>query len=376
MKVLVLTHEYPPIGGGGGRCALDIAQEMARNGHEIKVLTAHLDPHPLVETDPFGVEIIRIKSMRTEAFRADMRAMLGFVVMSVVHGLKLIRKWKPDIIHVHMAVPAGASAYLLSVLTGTPYVITSQLGDVPGATPQKTAGWFKWIKPFTPPIWKRAKAVTTVSQWVKDLAQQSYPVPIEVIPNGVPYDELDPGKITVNEPPRIIFAGRFMPQKNLLQLVNVLGRLKDLDWTLTLAGDGPLRGEIEAALQENGIMERTTMTGWVKPENVLDWNRRSDILFMPSLSEGFPLVGVQACAMGLAMVMSDAGGNVDLVDPGVNGYISTPNDTEGFVNALRGLLSDREMLLSYRIGSRQHAKQFDIKVIAKRFEKIFEEILK
>ena len=72
--------------------------------------------------------------------------------------MKLAREWKPDLIHVHFAVPAGALAWILRRLTGIPYVLTAHLGDVPGGVPEKTGRWFRWIYPFTPPIWKKSEA--------------------------------------------------------------------------------------------------------------------------------------------------------------------------------------------------------------------------
>ena len=43
MRILVLIHEYPPIGGGGGRVAQDLCQGFAKNGHDVRLLTTALD---------------------------------------------------------------------------------------------------------------------------------------------------------------------------------------------------------------------------------------------------------------------------------------------------------------------------------------------
>jgi len=58
---------------------------------------------------------------------------------------------------------------------------------------------------------------------------------------------------------------------------------------------------------------------------------QSDLLFMPSLSEGLPVVGLQALGVGLAIVASRAGGNVDLVDPGSNGSLADSDDRKHFL---------------------------------------------
>src|SRR4030095_8937307 len=98
------------------------------------------------------------------------------------------------------------------------------------------------------------------------------------------------------------------------------------------------------------------------------------ILFMPSLSEGLPVVGVQALAKGLAIIASRVGGFVDLVDEARNGYLIEPNDTVNFSAKLRNLLKDPIHLLSLRHASLEKAKSFDITRIAEQYESIFLEI--
>jgi glycosyltransferase involved in cell wall biosynthesis len=207
------------------------------------------------------------------------------------------------------------------------------------------------------------------------LALKHYVREIEVIPNGVDLAQLRPAAIRVNEPPRIVFAGRFMAQKDPLQIVHTLAELKDLSWGCVMLGDGPLMPEVQQAIAENGLQDRFTLPGWVTPEEVLAWFGRSDILFMPSLSEGLPVVGVQALAKGLALVVSKIGGFVDLVDEGQNGFLVERDQPLGFSNALQQLLSHRDTLQHYREASLQKAVHFDLKHIVEQYENIFAEIV-
>lgn len=367
MRILVLIHEYPPVGGGGGRVAQDLCEGLAARGHEVRVLTAQCGDLSPSETRA-GVQVIRLESRRREMFRADMKAMTGFVWVAIKAGRRMIKTWQPDVMHVHFAVPTGISALVLKQLTHLPYVLTAHLGDVPGGVPEKTAKWFRWIFPFTPPIWRGAAAVAAVSAFTRDLALKYYKVPIKVIHNGVDLDALDPGEIRLNTPPHIVFAGRFMPQKNLLTLVRCLAKVAHLPWLCTLIGDGPQRVAVETEISQLGLQDRINLPGWVTPEEVIETYRYSDILFMPSLSEGLPVVGVQAMAMGLALVMSRAGGNVDLVAEGQNGFLFKPQDVDGFVAALKALLENPRRLMAFRQGSRKHAADFDLKQITDQYE--------
>ena len=372
MRVLVFSHEYPPVGGGGGRVAQDLCQGLTRRGHAVRILTAAYGDLPREQIDA-GVEVVRLSSGRKEPFRAGMLAMVGYVWAAFWAGLRTIRTWKPDVLHVHFAVPGGAPVWWLSKLTGVPYVLTAHLGDVPGGTPEKTGRWFRYIFPFTPPIWRGAAQVVAVSQFTRALAEQHYPVPVQVIFNGVDLRALDPGEIRVGQPPRLVFAGRFMQQKDPLQVVRALHAVSDLPWTCSMLGDGPLRSAVQAEIQRLGLADRFDLPGWVAPEAVLRCFDASDILFMPSLSEGLPVVGVQAMAKGLALLVTRVGGWADLVEEGRNGYLIAPGNEAGFAAALRRLLADPAGLLAFRQSSRALAEKFDLEKIVTAYEQVLSE---
>ena len=374
MRILTVIYEFPPIGGGGGRAAYDICKEFATRGHDVMVLTAHMGGLPLEEFKE-GIRLIRIPSLRTESFRASFFTMLAYVLTGLWAGLRLIRLYRPDIIHTHFAVPSGALAWALSVLSGLPYVLTAHLGDVPGGVPEKTGQWFRWLEPFTRPIWKRAKKVAAVSEFTRQLALQHYSVNVQVIPNGVDVKRLALSEVIVNQPPQIIFAGRFVHQKNPIAIVDILSQLKDLDWQCTMLGDGPMLEDVKQEIEKAGMNERFSLPGWVTPEEVLANFSNSDILFMPSFSEGLPVVGVQALAKGLAIVASRIGGFLDLVDENRNGYLIEVRDNRAFAEKLRMIISDPPLLLQLRETSLKKSQDFDIQKIADQYQTIFQEIL-
>jgi len=374
MRILVLNHEFPPIGGGGGRAAEDICRGLTEWGHEIKVLTAHIKGLPR-EEERDGYFIVRLSSLRTQPYKASFLSMAAYVLAGLWTGRRLILSFKPQVIHAHFAVPAGALAWALSRFTGIPYVLTVHLGDVPGGVPEKTGGWFRWIYPFTRSIWRNANRIVAVSEFTRQLALKNYNVKIQVIPNGVDLSTVQPDLIHLNQPPRIVFAGRFMAQKNPLQVVQSLNQLKKIQWQCVMIGDGPLMQDVRRAVAESGLEGRFQFTGWIDPQEVLNWFDSSDILFMPSRSEGLPVVGVQALAKGLAIVASHVGGFVDLVDNNKNGYLIRQEDAGEFRTSLLGLLSDSNRLLSFRNASLEKAKYFEINQVVKEYENLFQSVL-
>lgn len=368
MRVLVVIYEYPPIGGGGGAAARDICRGLAKRGHDVKILTAHFKGLPRREQDE-GVDVIRLPSFRRQLYRAGLPEMGGFVLASLWAGLHLVRVFHADVIHTHFAVPSGLSAWALSRLTKIPYLLTAHLGDVPGGVPDKTGKWFRWVKPFTHPIWRDAARVVAVSHYTRELARKHYPVAIQVIPNGVDAQSLAPRALTVNDPPRLVFAGRFVGQKNPLMVPRVLAALKDLRWECIMLGDGVLLAATRAEAERLGLADRFRFPGWVETGDVLKEFSRSDILFMPSRVEGLPVVGVQALACGLALVVGRAGGFADLVTHGENGFLHDADDAAGMASSLRVLLSDSTALLSARQKSLALAQSFDIQRVVDEYEK-------
>lgn len=370
MRILVLVHEFPPVGGGGGRVAEDICSKLAQRGHQVSVLTTHIKGLPY-EEERAGFHIVRFGSLRRQPYRASFLSMALYVLAGLWAGRRLIGRFQPDVIHAHFAVPAGALAWLLSRATSIPYVLTVHLGDVPGGVPEKTDEWFRWVYPFTPRIWKHAREIVAVSEYTRQLALKKYNEKIQVVPNGVDLSNLRPAQIALNDPPRIVFAGRFMEQKNPLQFVQTLSTLQALKWQCVMIGDGPLMGDVKCAIEDQGVQDRFQLTGWLDPQEVLSWFDRSDILFMPSRSEGLPVVGVQALAKGLAIVASRVGGFVDLVDHDKNGYLFTEAEPSGFAIALSALLSDSNRLFAFRNASLAKASSFELEQIVREYENIF-----
>jgi glycosyltransferase involved in cell wall biosynthesis len=363
----VLNHEYPPVGGGGGKACQDIAFELADRGHEIKLLTSHFKGLPRDEDHP-NLQIIRLPVLRQSLSRAGLVTMKVYILSSIFKGCQLMKSWKPDIIHVHFAVPAGAAAYLLHRLMGIPYVITAHLGDIPGGSPQKTDRWFRVIYPFTRPIWRSAAAITTVSSFTASLIKEHYAVTPQVIPNGIAIRESL--LLTTHQPPVIVFAGRFVEQKNLGAIMDVLESIRHLPWSCVMLGDGPLHDQVAARIAKVGMKDRFSLPGWVNPEEVKNAMEKSDILFMPSLYEGLPVAGVQALQSGLAIVASAIGGFQDLVEHGKNGFLCSPTDARELSEKLTLFLTDREELMRAKNHSLEVAKKFDIQKVADQYESV------
>ncbi len=367
IRILCLNYEYPPVGGGGGRAAAQINAGLVARGHEVRVQTAglrHLHDREVVD----GVEIYRTQSFRKREDTCTVPEMALFLVTSFIPTLRHIRKWKPDVIHAHFAVPTGALALAVHLVTRVPYVLTAHLGDVPGGVPEQTAGLFRLVEPLTRPIWKKARAITAVSSFVADLAEAAYRRRPTVIPNGIEIRSPRP-RIDVHAPPRILLVGRLSEQKNPLLAIELLAGLRDVPWKLTIVGDGPLRQEVATRVSRFAMDERVEFVGWLDTTAVAAQMSSADILLITSHSEGLPMAAIEALNHGLAIVSTRIGGVADLVTDGANGALAEP-DPESLAAALRPYLTDRERLSEARENSSQRADKFSISKIVASYETV------
>lgn len=355
MRVLLLCYEYPPVGGGGGRIAARVAAGLVRRGHELQVVTAGMKHLPRVE-DVDGVRIHRPESFRRSEDTCSVPEMALYLATSLFPAVNLCRRWKPDVIHAHFAVPTGALAYAVHRVTGLPYVLTAHLGDVPGGVPEQTDTLFPVLSPLIAPIWKNAADVTTVSTFVAGLARKAQGVESRVIVNGVdPVSEIP--RAEPNCPPRILMLGRLSIQKDPLLAVRALALVRDLDWSFEVIGDGPLGADLRALAATLGIADRITFSGWQAADDVSRRLHASDVLLMTSLHEGLPVAAIEALQHGLAIVGSRIGGLADVVADGGNGFL-VERTPEAFATGLRRLLTDAGLLQTCRMKSLEMSGRF------------------
>lgn len=367
MKILVLCYEYPPVGGGGGRVAAQVATALVQRGHQVTVHTSGMAHLPRRE-ERDGVVIERSPCFRRREDTCSVPEMAAYVLAGFFPAWRLARREKPDVIHAHFAVPTGALAFAVSRLTGIPYVLTAHLGDVPGGVPEQTAHLFRLVDPVARIFWKCAARVTAVSSFVAGLARRAYGIEPVTIRNGIPARPMArPPQAQAR--PRLLLVGRLSVQKNPLLALRALALVRDLDWSFDVIGEGPLGADLRAEVQTLGLEDRVTFHGWLAGEAVSALMEQSDILLMTSLHEGLPMAGVEALQHGLAVIGSAIGGLQDVVEEGKNGFLC-PFDPAAFAGRLREVLSDPARLTALRQGSRELARRFDFGDSVGAYEKV------
>ncbi|PIE07007.1 MAG: colanic acid biosynthesis glycosyltransferase WcaL [Rhodobacterales bacterium] len=135
---------------------------------------------------------------------------------------------------------------------------------------------------------------------------------------------------------RLVAIGRFVEQKGQKILIEALAALGEAgsDITLTLVGDGELRGDLEAAIAAANLGARVRLTGWLDEAGVRAEIARADALVMPSFAEGLPMVIMEAMAMARPVISTIIAGAPELVLEGETGWLVPAGDPEALAGAI------------------------------------------
>ena len=169
---------------------------------------------------------------------------------------------------------------------------------------------------------------------------------------GVPtedfrYVERDPirEKLAAKQPIRFLAVSNFIEVKGHRYTVRAFAKYTDgqPNSELILAGDGPLRGEIESLASEMGKPDKVRVTGRVRADPVIAMMGEADAFLQHSVSlpngrqEGLPTVLMEAMSTGLPVIASRHSGIPELITDGVDGLLIEERDIEGYAAALEGL---------------------------------------
>jgi glycosyltransferase involved in cell wall biosynthesis len=141
--------------------------------------------------------------------------------------------------------------------------------------------------------------------------------------------------------PFALSAGRLVGGKGFEGLIRMM---KDLpDWSLVIAGDGPLRGFLEAEVAREKLGERVRFLGRVSPGVMQGWYRAATAYVQNSRFESFSFQVAEALAAGTPTIATRVGGIPDLVEDGVNGVLVAPDDRDAIRAALVGVVEDPDL---------------------------------
>jgi len=359
MRILLVTHYYPSHRGGIEIVAGQLSSRWAAAGMRVRWAASGVTP-----ADGPGAVPMRTWNITERR--------LGFPYPLWSPGSLLQMRGlvdECDIVHLHDSLYMGnALASRFARHAGKPVVVTQHIGEVPYRNPVLRT----LLKTANRTIGRRVlgtcEQAVFISPRVRDYFTRfvRFRRPPAYIANGVDLRVFHPvHDVEQNKRPALLFVGRFVEKKGL-PLIRDIARLRP-DWDVRLAGWGSL----DPATWK---LPNVACLGPLMATSLAAEYRSADLLLLPSVGEGFPLVIQEAAACGLPSLVSSAtrvgheetAGFVSTAEPGV----------EPLLAELDRLLSDREDLrLRGRLAAAHAASHWNWDVIADEYLNLFKEAL-
>jgi glycosyltransferase involved in cell wall biosynthesis len=340
MKILAVSHEFPPIGVGGANACYFLTKGFVEKGHEVALVTANFKNLPEQEVQN-GVRIYRVNAARAHQEHCSFKEMLSYLCKAMPLADKLQKQEHFDICLVFFGIPSGPIGYVLKKKYKLPYVIRFGGGDVPGFQERFTKV-YKLIAPAIKMIWRNADARIANSEGLRQMALNFYDKKeFQVICNGVDTDMFYPAWQKEHSDFQILFVSRLIERKGLQHIIPQLKHIQSQvakKITLVIVGDGPYRSELERLTAECGAWDMVRFEGQKGKQELLPYYQSADLFILPSAKEGMPNVVLEAMACGLPILMTPCEGSAELVDG--NGYIQ---NKEEFASEIVELIVDEQL---------------------------------
>jgi len=214
----------------------------------------------------------------------------------------------------------------------------------------------------------RVDILVSVSEaiWDQLAAMGLDPRRVRVIHSGVDVAEIErdatSGRMMETAPGLVVgVAGRLEKIKGLESFLRAAAILRDRDDVrFLIVGDGPDRGRLEHIANELGVADRVDFLGYTS--NLAVELAAMDVFVMPSLTEGFGLVAVEAMALGKPVIATRVGGLIEVVEDGLTGILVPPGDPKALASAIGRLLDSEDARRSMgEVGRRRVRERFTAK---------------
>ncbi len=392
-RVAVLSLHTSPLaqpgtgdGGGMNVYVRELVSALAQAGLQCRVFVRRYEDKlpERVEVEP-GFEVVHVPAGPSDVSKEDLPGLVeAFTDWVAAH----LRDEPADVIHANYWL-SGVSGQLLKQQLGLPLVTTfhtlarvkAVLGD---PEPERRARAEAEVMTCADVV--LANCTTEADQLV-----EFYDVPrerIEIVPPGVDHAFFSPGSQagarwaldTDIDRPLLLFVGRIQPLKGADVAVRALARVERADSRLWIIGGASgSAGDVEVdrvrnLVDELGLGERVEFLP-PKPHHLLStYYRAADVCLVPSRSESFGLVALEAQACGVPVVASAVGGLLTLVEHGRSGYLVESREPDEYAAWIDAILADPVLARRLSVSAAGRARTYTWSTSAARLRRLYDDL--
>lgn len=375
MRVAIMTDSFYPTTDGVAVAVRVTKDALEAMGHEVFVLA----PDPGREEDRLpGVRYFpSIKFRKYEGY---------YLPILPSNQTEIIEEIKPDVIHIRgvaiMALKALFASHNTHVPTVLTYdtVVTEVIGMYsPVKLPKETLARLATV--YLRKMLKRpnAIAVPTPSTGRELEAMGVKPRMLEVVPTGIDTDRFrfsQEGRDTIRaryglDGSRVVlFVGRLSFEKNVDLLIRSLP-LMEPDVRLLIVGDGPARESLEKAVDDTGVRDRVTFTGYIHGDELVYHYSAADAFVSPSVFETQGFTVQEAMSAGLVAACGNGRAFTDFIRDGENGYLFDLDEKSCAAAAMNALSAPKEV----RDASMETALSYGIRPCTEKLVALYEKVI-
>lgn len=393
-KILVLTSTYPRWKNDSEPSFVHNLNQCLTENFDVYVLCPHFDGAQSSEIlDDVHVHRFRYAPAPLELLVSGggilsnlKRSLWKWLLVPIFLGsqflsfLILLKRIRPDAIHVHWIIPQGVVALIASIfIKMPPLVLTSHGVDIFGL---RSKLWV-YVRAV---IVNRVSHITVVSQHMKTvlLNETNCRKAVSVVSMGVDlvgkFTECEGVKRDSNT---IIFVGRLVEKKGVLQLLGIFEKIVALrpDVILRVLGDGPEREKLETITRQKKITSNVMFVGPVSQDDLVAEYRSAGLCVLPFVTalsgdqEGLGLVSLEAIGCGCPVMVGNVPAVLDIFT-GFEEFLFDPNALEGSVTRILSVMQDFDVLRpKFELLRSFCIEKYSWQAIAREYSNIFHEVL-
>ena len=363
-----------PTYGGSGVVATELGIALSEQGHEV---------HFISYDQPFRLDVFSERIYYHEVTVPDY-PLFEYAPYELNLTSKLVdvaMHEKLNILHVHYAIPHASAAVNAKQILAT-YGIDLPIVTTLHGTDITLLGKDKSFKPVIEYAINMSDAVTVVSEDLKRETLEHFNIKkeIQTIPNFI---DLSLYQQQVDENLRSNFANKeefiithisnFRTVKRVGDVVKIFEKVnKEIPSKLLMIGDGPERIKAEELCRELGLDTKVKFLGKLRViEKML---AISDVFVLPSETESFGLVALEAMASKTAVISTNSGGISEVNIDGKTGFLSNVGDVDKMAKDTITLLKNPQLLESFKINALAHANSFALKNVLPKYNAIYQSL--